>query len=237
MTETINKTKQQEEAVPVDNSNKMLVTMVSIGIACALLIVLTFEGTAPRIAKLKAEALQGAIFKVIPNISQVQLFEVLADGGFRAATEQEKGKDYIFAGYNADNELKGVAIMAHGQGYADLIHILYGYDLDKQQIVGLYVLESKETPGLGDKIEKDPAFVANFEALDAQLNEAKTALQHPITTVKHGEKQNPYEIDGITGATISSRTIGEILQKSSSHYLPMIQQHREQLSKMLNQNP
>ena len=29
-------------------------------------------------------------------------------------------------------------------------------------VIGMKVLESKETPGLGDKIEKDSAFVAEF---------------------------------------------------------------------------
>ena len=46
-------------------------------------------------------------------------------------------------------------------GYQDVIRILlYGYSPEHQAIVGMRVLESRETPGLGDKIEKDPAFLA-----------------------------------------------------------------------------
>ena len=38
----------------------MLRAMAGIGLICALLIVLTFEGTLPRIERLKAEALEKA---------------------------------------------------------------------------------------------------------------------------------------------------------------------------------
>ena len=50
----------------------------------------------------------------------------------------------------------GVAVEASGKATPDIIRILYGYDPENRQVVGFYVLESKETPGLGDKIEKDP---------------------------------------------------------------------------------
>ena len=46
---------------------KMLQAMVGIGILCALLIVLTYQGTLPVIEKNKAEALEKAIFKGFPD--------------------------------------------------------------------------------------------------------------------------------------------------------------------------
>ena len=48
----------------------------------------------------------------------------------------------------------------------------------------MQVLASKETPGLGDKIEKDAAFLANFEALDVAGAADGQTLQHPIEAVK-----------------------------------------------------
>ena len=45
-------------------------------------------------------------------------------------------------------------------------------------MIGLQVLSSNETPGLGDRISKDAAFRKNFEALDASLvNEIETVKQ------------------------------------------------------------
>ncbi len=208
-------------------STKMLVAMVGIGVMCALLIVLVYEGTADRIERLKAEALQEAIFKVLPGTAETQQFQLTAEGQFTAAIGDSPAATTVYAGYSAQGDLTGIAIAASGQGYADIIRILYGYNPTTQTIVGLYVLETKETPGLGDKIEKEPHFLANFEALDVALTADKTAVEHQVVTVKQGEKQNPWEVDGITGATISSRAIGDILGKSTAALLPIIYQQKE----------
>jgi len=88
-------------------------------------------------------------------------------------------------------------------------------------------LESKETPGLGDKIEKDETFLANFEQLDVSFNEAGDALKNPVTPVKSGEKTNPWEVDAITGATISSRAIGDILKESTARWVPLIYNNQD----------
>lgn len=107
-------------------------------------------------------------------------------------------------------------------GYADTIHVLYGYDLDAQTIAGLVVLQSKETPGLGDKIEKDPAFLKNFEALDVRLDAQGAGLANEVVAVKSGAKTKAYEVDGITGATISSKAIAALLQVSASRWAPRL---------------
>ena len=83
-------------------------------------------------------------------------------------------------------------------------------------------MESKETPGLGDKIETDPDFLRNFERLDASLAEDQSKLANAIVPVKKGEKTNPWEVDGITGATISSVAIANILDGSAQYWVPRI---------------
>ena len=108
-------------------------------------------------------------------------------------------------------------------GYQDNIRILYAYSFDLSAIVGMKVLDSKETPGLGDRVEIEPHFLASFDALDARLNAAGDALANPIVTVKQGEKTEPWHIDGITGATITSEAIGNILNESANEWLPALE--------------
>ena len=93
------------------------------------------------------------------------------------------------------------------------------------------VLESTETPGLGDRVETDPAFLANFDCLDARLNEDKTAMRNEITTVKHGKKNQPWQIDGISGATITSTAIGNALRGSTSQMLPLLVENKASLDR------
>ena len=113
--------------------------------------------------------------------------------------------------------------LAQGMGYADNITVLYSYSFDLEAIVGFKVLESMETPGLGDKVETEPHFLANFEALDARLDGDGTALVNAIVTVKQGEKTEPWQLDGITGATITSDAIGAILNQGSGYWLPALE--------------
>lgn len=223
-----------EQVVNQTNSVKMLRAMVGIGVMCALMIVLTFQGTLPRIEANRAAALEAAIFKVLPGINSKQVFR-LDDDQFILAEDGNQYGDLIYAGYDQKNELVGFAIPARGMGYADVISMLYGYNPAKEAVVGFYVLESKETPGLGDKIEKDENFLANFDALDVSLDQA-AKIKQPIMTVKSGAKQNAWEIDGITGATISSRAIGETLAESTARWIPLINQRISDFkSKELNE--
>ena len=214
----------EQVTIPATNSLSMLRAMVGIGVLCALLIVLTYEGTLPRVERLRAEALQRAIFRVVPGITETKVF-TWQNGEFIPA--EEGGEPVIYAGYSELGEFKGVAIEASGQGYADIIRILYGYDPEKQAVVGFYVLESKETPGLGDKIEKDESFLSNFISLDVSLTEDLQGLMNEVIPVKSGEKQNPWEVDGITGATISSRAIGNIIHESMQVWAPRIYQNKD----------
>ncbi len=82
---------------------------------------------------------------------------------------------------------------------------MIGYDAVKKSIIGYEVLDSKETPGLGDKIFKDEAFKNNFVEL---LTEPE------ILFAKKGEKNKPNQVEAITGATISSKAVIRLLNKS-----------------------
>jgi len=208
----------------LDGSKKMLLAMVGIGIISALLIVSTFELTLPRVQRLKAEALEKAIFEVLPGTVKTEAFGVNTNGELFKMKAGDKTETTIYAGFDSNEKIVGYAIEASGQGYADIIRILYGYNPDKEILIGFQVLESKETPGLGDKIEKEVHFLNNFKALDVSLaNNGK--LENKVITVKQGEKQNPWEIDGITGATISSRAIGNIIGTSTTELVPILYHH------------
>lgn len=210
-----------------DGSKKMLIAMVSIGVICALLIVFSYEGTFGRIERLKAEALEQAVFKVLPGITKTGIFELTPDGKFISSDGKDRTKTLVYAGYDDQNTLKGIAIEGSGQGYADILKVLYGYDPATQTIVGFYVLESKETPGLGDKIEKDENFLANFNGLSVALSEDFSTIINKVVPVKFGTKENPWEVEGITGATISSRAIGNIIGESTATMIPLIYQQKE----------
>ena len=123
----------------------------------------------------------------------------------RIKKEDNQDEMLVYAGYNKNKELIGFAIPGSEPGFQDIIGALFGYDGTGQIIIGFEVLESKETPGLGDKIFKDEEFQTNF---------TKLAVNPEIISVKNGEKQNPNEVESITGATISSKAVVRLLNKT-----------------------
>ena len=195
--------------------------MVGVGLLCGLLIVSVFLWTRPVIERNRAEALERAIFRVLPEARSSRSLRLAESGRFAYAEGTDAGP-LLYAGYDAQGRLVGIALPAAGMGYQDVIQVLYGYSTAKHAIIGLQVLESRETPGLGDKIETDPGFLENFEQLDVGLAAGGAALAHPIEFVKPGEKRHPWQVDGITGATISSSAIARILNESASHWIPLI---------------
>ncbi|MDJ0885085.1 MAG: FMN-binding protein [Desulfobacterales bacterium] len=100
----------------------------------------------------------------------------------------------------SDGKLAGWVTKSAGQGYADKIEILIGFDPGMDKITGLFVLDQKETPGLGNKILED--------TWRGQFLEKSTAK--PLTPVK-GKSRAPNEINAITGATISSKAVTDII--------------------------
>jgi electron transport complex protein RnfG len=102
-----------------------------------------------------------------------------------------------------EGKLAGWVIKAGGQGYADKIEILIGLDPGENVITGLFVLEQKETPGLGNKI--------TFRGWRNQFIQKKTNT--PLVVAK-GNIQAPNAIDAVTGATISSRSVTGIVNRT-----------------------
>lgn len=198
----------------------MLRTLGGIAAISGLLVVLIYQVTAPIIAENQRVRTERAVFQVIPGAVEKRDF-LLTDQGLVPAGQGAQG-EAVFAAYDSAGALLGVAFPAAAQGYADVIRFLFGYDPGCQCIVGMQVLKSTETPGLGDKIATDPAFVSNFKALDARLDPLGKGLANAIETVKHGTKAEPWQIDAISGATISSVATGRALNQAAQRLVPAV---------------
>lgn len=210
------------------NSLAMIQTLTLIAVISGFLVVLVYQLTMPAILENQRIATEKAIFQVIPGASYWKPF-VLTESGIHRQADTEANGITIYAGYNPKGELLGIAANAAAQGYADTIKILFGYNPNCECIIGMKVLKSAETPGLGDKIFKDADFVENFSQLDARLNAARDALENPIIAVKHGKKRESWQIDSISGATVSSVAVGKALNDASQFLLPKIEPHLAQL--------
>lgn len=204
----------------------MYAAVVLVGIVCGLAIVIVYQTTGPVIQRNRIEMRQQAIFDVLPGAVTSTAFRFDASGEFEPVPADSAAANLVFAGYDEQEQLVGIAIEAQGMGYQDVIQLLYGYSFEHQAVIGVEVLASRETPGLGDRIETDADFQQNFEALDVRLTDDGEQVLHPITFVKPGEKNAAWQIDGISGATISSQAVADILRKSTGTWIPRVRARR-----------
>ncbi|MCB9876320.1 MAG: FMN-binding protein [Planctomycetes bacterium] len=189
---------------PSSSSLRLVATLTAAGALAGLLLASVYAITLPTIEANAAAAVRRAVFEVVPGTASMQ--KLVLDGARFVPADGSEAKDAIavYAAYDQAGKHLGFAIQGQGRGFQDTIKLLYGYDPTREGLVGMQVLDSRETPGLGDRIGKDPSFAAEFAAL---------AVAPEIVVVKHGTGSEPCHVDGITGATISSKAVVRILNE------------------------
>jgi Na+-translocating ferredoxin:NAD+ oxidoreductase subunit G len=208
----------------------MIRTLGLVATICGLIIVGAYQGTFTAVQDNKRIALERAVVKVLPGAESISALNVSAQG-VQPAVEGNTpaGSVNFYAAYDSGGALIGVAAEAAGRGYADLVRILYGYKTECKCIVGIGVVSMRETPGIGDKILTDKEFLANFTALDVKLNADMKALANAVKVVKHGTKTSPWQIDAISGATVTSKAVGKGINESAQALLPLLEPQIEKL--------
>ncbi|HET7832979.1 MAG TPA: FMN-binding protein [Gallionella sp.] len=218
-------------STPTISSGKLVFALGLVASLCGVIIVGIYQLTLAPVNANKKLALERQVFKVLPQAKTVTEYFATAKGVEPAPDGAPTPIDAVrfYAAYAADGALAGIAAEASSAGYADQVRVLYGYDPTKQAITGIGVIAMRETPGIGDKILTDQAFLKNFEALDVRVNAELSALANAVKTVKHGTKQNAWEIDAISGATVTSKAVGRGINASAQALLPKLYPHVEQL--------
>jgi len=123
----------------------------------------------------------GRIPKLVPGAQEGQVARVAGKLVYRAV--------------DAGGGQVGWVVPASGQGYNDRIELLIGLDLEARTLTGLYVLDQKESPGVGSKITSPKLFLDQFAGL---------MLDNPVKV----DKDDPTStIHAIGSATISSRAV------------------------------
>ncbi len=188
--------------VEVEVSSARLVgTLAVAGALAGLAIVLVFQWANPHIEAYRAKVLAEAITEVLAGAERYET--AFLEGGqlIGAPSADTTELDRVFVGFDADGRPVGIAVQGGEPGFQDVISLIFGYDPASGALMGMKVLEHKETPGLGDKIEKDSAFIAAFNGVET-----------PVLGVKKGRESGAEEeVVMITGATISSRAIIDII--------------------------
>lgn len=186
--------------------NMLLTLLLVTGIA-SLTLATIYNLTAEPIAQAREAKRQSAISQVVPEFDRLESKNFLPpDGG--------DSLEFNFA--YKDNELVGVAVNTWtNKGYSGRISAMVGFNPDGT-IIDVVHLEHKETPGLGDKIDKSKSeWSDQFQGID------------PQTTTLKVTKDNG-DIDAITAATITSRAYCDAIQRAYDTFTDQELSHTKQ---------
>lgn len=195
---------------------RLVATLAVAGALAGLLIVLVNQHTKPIIDAYRAEQLRLAVYEVLPGTASYRTLYRVDDALVAELPAGAKAADFrqAYIGYDDAGKMIGVAVSRGESGFQDIVLVIFGFEADTGILLGMKVLESKETPGLGDKIFKDLDFVGQFFARP----------QTPLVAIKAGSgKGQPGEIDAITGATISSKVVVSIINNGIADWQPLLQ--------------
>jgi Na+-translocating ferredoxin:NAD+ oxidoreductase subunit G len=166
---------------------QMLLTLSILGVIAGGGLALINGWSAPLIAANQKAETERGIFLVQP---EGKTYETVDGTGLE-----------LYKVFLEDNNLAGYSLVYSGNGFQGKIKLIAGITPGLNKITSIEILDQVETPGLGTKITEAP-FLDQFRKLD-------TAPQ--VNWVKGSPASAPNEIQAITGATISSKAVVEII--------------------------
>jgi len=176
----------------------MLSTLLVITLVAAFTLGSVYNLTKEPIALAKQKKLEEAIRMVLPEFERLEAIKIKSD--------REEDSLQFFVAYQADTVI-GVAINTFSnKGFSGEVRIMVSFAPDGT-IYNTSVLDHKETPGLGDKMQKNKSDWSN------QFN-GMNPVSYRLKVVKDGG-----DVDAITAATISSRAFTDAVQHAYDTFL------------------
>jgi len=180
------------------NLPNMLIALVVVTLGASTALGFVYQFTKEPIAAAKLAKKMDAIVRVLPefnNEPNTEEYKIPAEGD-----------TLYFYPARMDGELVGTAVQTFTkQGFSGLIKIMVGI-LPDGTINEVAVLEHKETPGLGDKMERKKSdWAVQFQG--------KNPESFNMTVKKDGG-----DVDAITASTITSRAFCDAIIKAYNAY-------------------
>ena len=186
--------------------------LAAFAIAATVLVVGTAKLTAPRIAQQQQQELLNVLNQLLPP--DMHDNDLVASCTLVAHPElggaQQKVYRATFKGQAVNESIpQALALeVIAPNGYSGAIKLLVAFNLNGS-VAGVRVLEHKETPGLGDKIElRKNDWILSFNGLSVNGADDK----------RWAVKRDGGQFDAFTGATITPRAVVQAVKQANLLY-------------------
>ena len=190
-----------------DSIWRLVIVLTCISLLAALALTGVYALTKGPIEQSQREKKEKALQAVLPDYEGTVRDTVIVDA------DNEEIPVHLAIG--KDGELCGAGIETYTKkAFAGRFDLMVGFDADGS-IVNTEVLKAGETPGLGDKINKDKSDFA------LQFNHQNPA-EFQLVVKKDGG-----DVDAITAATISSRAYCDAVQRAYDIFMKVKEDYHE----------
>ncbi len=192
---------------------RLLFTLAFFGALGGGILAYTYQKTLEPIRKFAGEKVELAVKEVLGGPAKLDTLFLVGDTLSKTlpAGEDPLEASKVFIGFNDKGERTGVAVEEAVPGFSADVRLMVGFDPTTSALTGIKVLAQTETPGLGDKIEKDPGFVKRFVG----------KLVNPLKGPKN-PTTDPSTAQTITGATITSKAVIKVINKAVDTWKPRL---------------
>ncbi|HSK10931.1 MAG TPA: FMN-binding protein [Vicinamibacterales bacterium] len=183
----------------------MVATLAIVGVMAAASLSLVSGWAQPLIDANETKVKMAGVVEVVPGGAASKPLAEVAGG-----TASGGGLE-AYQVLDAQGQVMGWAVVGEGTGFSDKIRLMVGVAPDMSRTLGIKVLKDSETPGLGTKIREG-------DYPDQFFGRGRTApsLAAGALAVVKGAAGAPNEVQAITGATISSKAVVQIVNESVS---------------------
>ncbi len=192
---------------------RLALVLMTFALVCTALVVMTNRQTIPAIATAQHEAMMQQFAEIIPRdrFDNDAITDCIVISDIEWLGTERPLKLYRFR-----QQQQPVAVLLQAvapDGYNGNIDLLIGI-YHNEQLAGVRVSAHKETPGLGDKIERKKSdWIEAFKQLSLTSTPAE----------KWTVKKDGGAFDAFTGATITPRAVIKAVNKALIYH----QQHRD----------
>lgn len=116
----------------------------------------------------------------------------------------------VFFGVNEQGE-ELIILPVRGYGLWSTLYGFLAVESDYNTVVGLTFYEHGETPGLGGEVD-NPRWIAQWEGKEIYDEEGNVAIEVLKGTVDPGTPGIDHKVDGLAGATLTSRGVTDLLR-------------------------
>ena len=166
------------------------------------------------------EIFQNKVQQTAINTQGQEVDGVMAEDIDMAKEKKKELSERVLPLFKYEFEGKQFYILSvRGSGLWDEIWGNVALESDINTIAGASFDHKGETPGLGAEIKDNPVFSSNFEGKEIFRDGKFVSVK-----VRKGGAQDPtYEVDGISGATVTADGVDKMLREGIALYLPYLE--------------